>query len=410
MNILIVSPNPVGASFGGGGIVERDLGTYLLERGHSVTIIATIVNPPFIKGIIGKLQLDIINKVPVLRLPLLPTLSKYPKADVYMPPSLNSLLMLNEWLKKNLRNIDIVHVHDFGEPLTTYLVSLFTKYNRPPYVLTLHGFPNPEYSKTLQCLLRIYEKAFGKFIVRNASYVTATSPSVSKEFIAKYSELTNKITVIPNGISLKEVRRLIKKNSNDEHLKKEIKMKFHIPEDHLIIFSVGRLVQRKGLDVLIKSLKIVKEKIPNVTLVVAGETYIYLDHFQSIARKENVDVKFVGFIEEELKYQLLKTADIVVIPSLKEGFGLVALEAMAAGAPIVASNCSGLKDILKHKETALMTTPANDVELASAITRLLDDTKLRSKISKAGIKEVERYDWNNIVERYIKVYESVVKH
>jgi len=410
VNILIVSPPPAGISVGGGGRVEMELSRFLLKKGHHVIIIATAYGRSMVNSLKSDLRMDTIKGIHILRLPLFPPLSAYPMTDPFMPPSPKSLLALHRWLSNNLNKADVVHIFDFGEPLTTYMELLLAHIGKPPYVVTLHALPNPYYSRMLRYSLGVYERTFGKVIFRNTCTVTALSHSVAKEFMTRYSALTNRVIVIPNGILLKEIKKNIKRMHNDELLRKKIKLRLHIPKDHQIVFSLGRLIPNKGFDVLIRALGIVNEKIKNVTLVIAGETYVYLDYLQRIARKENVNVKFVGFIEEKMKYELLKTADVVAIPSLKEGFGLVALEAMAAGAPIVASKCSGLRDILKHKETALLTTPANEVELASAITRLLSDTQLRRRLSKAGQKEVEKYDWNSIVNRYIEVYESVVKH
>jgi len=103
----------------------------------------------------------------------------------------------------------------------------------------------------------------------------------------------------------------------------------------------------------------------------------------------------------------MKEADIVVIPSLIEPFGLVALEAMAIGKPIIATKVGGLKSILEDGKTALLVEPADSNHLAKSITDLLKNATLRRRLSDNSRKAVIRYSWNTIADKYLEVYRDI---
>ena len=117
-------------------------------------------------------------------------------------------------------------------------------------------------------------------------------------------------------------------------------------------------------------------------------------------------VNFTGFLSHSMKLQALSRSNIFLAPSLHEGFGLVILEAMALGKPIVASNCEGFKHIVKNLTNGLLVEPANPEEMADAILLLLCNPDLQEKLSKNGLISVKKYDWVKRVKAYEELYKK----
>jgi len=119
------------------------------------------------------------------------------------------------------------------------------------------------------------------------------------------------------------------------------------------------------------------------------------------------EVAFAGFLDSKMKLMAMSEADIFAIPSLVEPFGLVALEAMACGRPIVATRVGGLAEILEEGKTGLMMEPGNAEALADAIVRLINHNKLRLRLSRNAREEVKRYNWETIGQEYLKAYSTL---
>lgn len=119
------------------------------------------------------------------------------------------------------------------------------------------------------------------------------------------------------------------------------------------------------------------------------------------------EVIFTGFLDFKMKLMAMSEAEIFVIPSLVEPFGLVALEAMACGNPIVAAKVGGLKDVLEDGKTGLTVERGSTEALAYAIIRLINDRDLRLRLSLAAQKEVKKYDMKIIEQMYLKVYSEL---
>ena len=176
------------------------------------------------------------------------------------------------------------------------------------------------------------------------------------------------------------------------------------PEDNIILF-VGRLVYRKGLHVLVKALQRIKGR--DFKLYVVGGGYMEIPA-RMLAKAYGVEdkVEFLGVVPEDVKIELYRRAKIVVVPSiLNESFGIVALEAMAAGRPVIASRVGGLEDIVVNGETGVLVEPGSEEQLAEAIELLLDDEPYRRRLGANARRVVEeRYSWDVVLDRIVDVY------
>jgi len=180
------------------------------------------------------------------------------------------------------------------------------------------------------------------------------------------------------------------------------------PEDNIILF-VGRLVYRKGLHVLIKALQRIKGR--DFKLYVVGGGYMEIPA-RMLAKAYGVEdkVEFLGVVPEDVKIELYRRAKIVVVPSIfNESFGIVALEAMAAGRPVIASRVGGLEDIVVNGETGILVEPGSEEQLAEAIELLLDDEPYRRRLGANARRVVEeRYSWDVVLDRIVDVYNYIL--
>jgi len=163
---------------------------------------------------------------------------------------------------------------------------------------------------------------------------------------------------------------------------------------------------------VIKAIAIAKRNFPNIRLHVVGTHWdsIHPD-FKSLIIKEGVEANicFHGRVSQCELSRYYKSADFCVFASLLETFGIVILEAMASGAPIIASDIEPFREILTEGTTGLFFRHSNSIDLSKAILRLASDTNLRKLLSKNSLEAVKNYDWANIALKYIELYKSLSK-
>ncbi|MCW4006741.1 MAG: glycosyltransferase family 4 protein [Candidatus Bathyarchaeota archaeon] len=212
----------------------------------------------------------------------------------------------------------------------------------------------------------------------------------------------DKMVMVPNGVSPHVYNKLEKQDLSS------FRRKYALPDEKIVLY-VGRLVYEKGVHLLINAVPKVLEQ-ADAKFIVAGTGYMR-DQLSDIVRSMGLEHKvfFAGFVDEETLLKLQKIADVSVVPSMFEPFGIVALEAMAAKSPVVVSDTGGLSEIVRHDKTGVKVYPNNADSLAWGITKLLQDDNYREKIKTAAYKEIlEKYDWNKIAQQTRQQYLSVI--
>ena len=179
-------------------------------------------------------------------------------------------------------------------------------------------------------------------------------------------------------------------------------------DDEHIVLYVGRFVREKGIQVLLDAASVVLSREPRTKFVIVGggnrERFEKFAHWYGLADK----VLFTGFMADRSLHKLYRCADVAVFPSLYEPFGIVALEAMAAGAPVVASDAGGLKEVVLHGKTGFTSYAQNPESLSWAILEALGDPKITKRLSEAATTRLSTdFDWSNIARQTIVVYERV---
>ncbi|HHY46826.1 MAG TPA: glycosyltransferase family 4 protein, partial [Firmicutes bacterium] len=180
--------------------------------------------------------------------------------------------------------------------------------------------------------------------------------------------------------------------------------------DEKLIFFIGRLVHEKGAHVLVDAVPKILHYWDKAKVVIAGKgpQDAYL---KDRARELGVfnRIYFTGFIDDETRSKLYRCADVAVFPSLYEPFGITALEAMAAGVPVVVSDVGGLGEVVRHGLTGWKVYPGDPNSLADGILHLLHEPDLAQKLKDNALKIVRsRYDWQAIAEDTVKVYREVL--
>ena len=189
---------------------------------------------------------------------------------------------------------------------------------------------------------------------------------------------------------------------------KEFRTRFALPEEKIVLY-VGRLVYEKGIHVLVNAVPKILEKV-DAKFIIVGSGYMK-EQLSDIVKSMNLEHKvlFAGFLEEDILLKLQKYADVSVVPSLFEPFGIVALEAMAAGSPVVVSDTGGLSEIVDHNLNGVKIYPNDPESLAWGVTKILLDEKFSAYLRKNAYKKIkEKYNWRKIALKTEKIYKSVL--
>ncbi|MFA5933033.1 MAG: glycosyltransferase family 1 protein [Microgenomates group bacterium] len=246
---------------------------------------------------------------------------------------------------------------------------------------------------------------WGKFSIENADHIVTISNFSKKDIIKNYKIDAEKITAAYPGYD-----KNIFKPTRDHKKIDLIKEKYGIIGKYIIY--IGTIQPKKNLIRLIEAFK----PIENLKLVIVGKTkglgregWMFDEILEKPAKLGIEDkVVFTGFVPtEELPY-LLSDAETFILPSLWEGFGIPAVEAMACGAPVIVSNVSSLPEVVG--EAGLLIDPRSVTQTEQAIRTVTTDKKLREKRVKAGLEQAKKYSWNKMAKTVLKVFEEVGKN
>jgi len=284
---------------------------------------------------------------------------------------------------------DVVHSHHAFTPVSL-LVLKAAKELGVPTVLTNHCiyfFYDADYIwKPASYVLFPYRKYINK-----ADKIIAVS-KVAANFISYFIDDSKKILVIPNGIKMKEF--LVKDKKFDAKT----------------VLFVGRIVYRKGIHVLVEAMSKVIKKKKEAKLIIIGEGYFrpFIENLIKIYHIEKNVIFKKGLSRHQLK-KYYQRANIFVCPSLfGESFGIVLLEAMASGTPIIASRHGGIKEVIRDNETGILVKPGDVEGLAEKILLFLNNPQLSERISKKAFQEVKRkYSWEIVGRKIEEVYLSL---
>ena len=290
-------------------------------------------------------------------------------------------LNLSGQIKTILREeqFDVVHLH---EPLMPALPLTVLVYSKALNIGTFHAFSqsNIGYYYGRPILRYFVSKLDGRIAVSRPAH----------EFISQYFE--GNYEIIPNPIDLARF------HDNVEPLPR-------FADGKLNILFVGRFGERrKGLKYLMRAYNYVRQQIPNTRLIVVGkgDNKGYLRYL----RHNNItDVIFTGYVPDDELVRYYKSAHVFCAPSTGgESFGIVLVEAMASGLPVVASDIPGYASVIEHGKQGLLVEPRNEETLAMALIRVLADADLRQKMAAEGQEKAALYSWRKVSQRVLDYY------
>jgi phosphatidylinositol alpha-mannosyltransferase len=279
---------------------------------------------------------------------------------------------------------DVVHVH---EPFMPLLPFEFIRYADATLVATLHA--------AREGGSRLY--AYSRFIIQpwwdRIDGRIAHSRSALR-LVGKY--LAGRYRIIPSGVDY-------------PFFAAEVPPIPRYKDHRRNILFLGRLEKRKGLPYLLEAFALLKEDMPDIRLIVVGSDGGLRPACERFIRQRGLtDVVFTGYVPDEDLPRYYKTADVYCAPNTgAESLGIVLLEAMAAGTPIVASRIEGFADVLSHGREGLLARPRNAEALAAALRRALSDAGMREEMGKQGSKTAERYGWDRMSEKVLDYYQAV---
>ena len=273
-------------------------------------------------------------------------------------------------------NINLFHCHGFLSAVLGYKLTYITG---RPFIGTEQSIG---WSKGISRWLR-------SIVYRRAAVCIAASRAVAEEFI-KLGVGRNNIKIIPNGVDSKKFYVW----GRTPHIKNEF-----------VILSVGRLEKIKGHKYLVEAFAEIKKKIPGarLTLIGNGSERKNLEA-QAVSLGVRGDIEFQGELSHDKLPEYYSRADIFVMPSIQEGFGIAIIEAMASGVPVIATKAGGHLDIIEDNKTGILVEPGSSRDISSSILDLCNNSEKRAYLVRGGLDQAKNYSWDNISARVFHIY------
>jgi glycosyltransferase involved in cell wall biosynthesis len=314
-----------------------------------------------------------------------------------IPYSIPTPTSLETFLRA-VRASDIVHAH--GHPyITSLLAAKLAKRYSKPFVLTQHN-TFIQYDSMFNNVERLNDLVVGKETLREADRIITVS-NATKEYVLSLGAKPDKIRVLHNGVDLIHFRPLPRK-------REEMRRKLGISHNSIVALTVRRLVYKNGIDTLIESANIAVKKNPKVVFFVVGkgpDQNAVQARIQQLGIENNF--RLTGFVSDKDLPFYYNAADFFVLPSKSgEGLPLVALEAMACGLPVIATNTGGISEILMKDYGKLV--PPNQPELMAKAIFEYSRADLFSHRLELRATVEEKYNWDKNVETLVGIYEELI--
>jgi glycogen synthase len=289
---------------------------------------------------------------------------------------------------------DLIHGHDW---LVAKASAALAQRVDIPYITTIHATEHGRHQGWVAKQPQAHIHAVERWMARCADAVIVCSYYMRGHVADIYDIDERRVAVIPNGVDPSELQP-----SGDL---RALRAKFAAQHEKLVLL-VGRLVYEKGFQLALDAMPGVIEEVGNVRFLVAGSG-THEAELKAQAKRLGLDEHgtFLGWIGDDVLHSLYRIADLCVIPSIYEPFGLVALEAMASGCPCIVADTGGLREVVPLGERVGLRFNGGDAEhLGVMIERLLVDDDLRDRLVTEASEHVLRFDWDDIAQRTREIY------
>ncbi|GAA3960714.1 glycosyltransferase family 4 protein [Gordonia caeni] len=341
-----------------------ELAEVFIRRGHEVRVLAP-----------AALETDLPDYVdsagPALAIPYNGSVSR-----VNFSPK--GFHRLRKWIDDN--QFDVLHVHEPNSPSLSMLSLMVAT---GPIVTTFHT------ATTKSLWLSTFDSMLRQFRERIAGKIAVSE--LARRW--QMESLGNDAVEIPNGINVAQFAQAQPLEG--------------YPRPGRTLVFLGRFDEpRKGIDILMRALPRIVEQYPDITVLVVGD-----GNEKALARRAgdlSGHLEFLGMVDDVTKARALRSADVYVAPNLGgESFGIVLVEAMAAGAAVVASDLVAFSRVLDDGAAGALVETGSPVALAEAVIELLDDDETRAALVERGRRRADLYDWSRIADQIETVYETV---
>jgi len=393
LDIVMLSENDVVTPIGGCSVYTKMLAEGFIKKGHNVHIIS--------KG-----ELAVLNNIEGINYYLIvPEHLSISELDDY--PNCHRITDFSYACYDKIKQLHQIFTIDIIE------TPLWDTYG----LVSAHLSPIPIITR-LETPLKIVIETFGKEIDADLSLLLAYEKSLlmhSDGVIAISDNIKNTIEEL---YSIKFAQPIIK-NYLGINPDKIISGTRKIDDQKIIIFFIGRLERRKGMDSIIKSIPYILENYPNVEFHIAGDDDIYdeqiHDTYKNKFLKENKGknwlkkVIFMGKIADKAKEQEFADCDIFISPSLYESFGIIFIEAMRHKKPVIGCNTGGMPEIIEDRVTGLLCEPGDSKDFTDKLEVLVKDKSMREKMGTAGYNRLEKEFTDDIMcEHTLKFYKDII--
>jgi len=293
---------------------------------------------------------------------------------------------------------DLIHSHDW---LTAFSSKVLKCANDIPLISTIHATEQGRNNGIFTEMQR-YISATEKLLCSESYKVIVCSEYMRKQVQDIFHTSIEKIKVIPNGVNHNEFEK--------EFNLKEFRDKYAEEKDK-IVFYVGRHVFEKGVHLIIEAAEQIVNGYRDTKFIIGGKGPMTEELKARVQVMGLTDkFEFLGYVEDEIRNKLYRVSDVAVFPSLYEPFGIVVLEAMSAGCPVIVSDTGGLSEIVKHEINGLKCFVGSPRSLGDNVLKILNDEKLKENIVKNSLKDIqEKYTWNKIAESTVDVYSTMIE-
>tara|TARA_B100000405_G_C16698585_1_gene415407 strand:- start:353 stop:1510 length:1158 start_codon:yes stop_codon:yes gene_type:complete len=371
---------------GGAETVVKAYSEGLRDLGHDVEVITTdlYTETPFVK----KEMPSEVNGINVTRHKAY-TVSG--EAHYVLAPG-----MVQSFLSKKA---DIIHTHSYGY-FQNHAGWIRERFQSTPWVITPHFHPSWSMwgGAKRKTLREFYDTVIGKGTMESADLITCVSKHERDMLVSEIGISEDNIKIIYNGINWNDWQILPDKNI--------FRKQYPDISDKFVLFA-GRLATNKGLSDLISAMDLVNQK--SVDLVITGADMGLGKQLEKEASEKGVRMHRLGHIDDETYRSVLAAAEMLVLPSEYEAFGIVLLEAAAAETAVIGTNVGGIPEAMSPGNNGLI-VEYNDVDnLSKSIATLLDDAKLCKEMGKAGRVWAKNFSWDSILKELEQEYRSIIR-
>ena len=370
---------------GGAETVVRAYSEGLLSKGHNVEVITTdlYTETPFVK----KDMPSEVSGVPVSRHS---AYSISGEAHYVLAPG-----MVTSFLKKKA---DIIHTHSYGY-FQNHAAWIKERFQSTPWVITPHFHPSWSMwgGAKRRTLRDFYDSRIGKSTMESADLITCVSNHEKEMLVKEIGINDSNIKIIFNGIDWNHWEEIPDK--------KKFRSQYANISDKFIIFA-GRLATNKGIPDLIEAISLEGSK--RFDLVVMGADMGLGKELDELALSKNVRMHRLGHVDDETYRSALSAAEVLVLPSEYEAFGIVLLEAAAAGTPVVATRVGGIPEAMSPEKNGLLVEYKDSKSLSKSIFSILDDDSLSLEMGLFGREFSKGFSWSKIVDDLENEYQKLL--